>query len=55
MKHLEEYNETYASHFKFAIKKTIQFFENIEDYEKCVFLKEIQDKVLLSLAKDVPS
>ena len=41
--------------FKFALEKIIQFFENIEEYERCAFLKEIQDKVLLSLAKDVPS
>ena len=41
--------------FKFALEKIIQFFENIEEYERCAFLKEIQDKVLLSLTKDVPS
>ena len=39
----------------FALKTTIKFFEFIEDYEKCSFLKRIQDEVKLSLAKDVPS
>ena len=41
--------------FKFTIEKAIQFFENIEEYERCAFLKQIHEKVLLSLAKDVPS
>ena len=41
--------------FKFALESMIQFFENNEEYERCSFLKEIQDKVLLSLTKDVPS
>ena len=41
--------------FKFALEKIIQFFEAMEEYERCAFLKKIQDKVLLSLAKDVPS
>ena len=41
--------------FKFALEKIIQFFENIEEYERCAFLKQIHEKVLLSLAKDVPS
>ena len=38
-----------------ALKTTIKFFEFIEDYEKCSFLKRIQDEVKLSLEKDVPS
>ena len=41
--------------FVFALEKTIQFFSNIEEYERCAFLKKIQEEVLLSLAKDVPS
>ena len=41
--------------FKFALEEIIQFFENIEEYERCAFLKQIHEKVLLSLAKDVPS
>ena len=39
----------------FALKTTIKFFEFIEDYEKCSFLKRIQDEVKISLEKDVPS
>jgi len=38
-----------------ATKTVLRFFESIEDYEKCSFLKRIQDEVKLSLEKDVPS
>jgi hypothetical protein len=38
-----------------AIKIVLRFFESIEDYEKCSFIKRIQDEVKLSLEKDVPS
>jgi hypothetical protein len=38
-----------------AIKTVLRFFESIEDYEKCSFLKRIQDEIKLSLGKDVPS
>lgn len=37
-----------------ATKSTIKFFEFLEDYEKCSFVKRIQDEIELSLAKDVP-
>ena len=38
-----------------ATKTVLRFFESIEDYEKCSFIKRIQDEVKLSLEKDVPS
>ena len=38
-----------------ATKTVLRFFESIEDYEKCSFLKRIQDEIKLSLEKDVPS
>jgi len=41
--------------FKKALENAMRFFENIEEYERCAFLKKIHEKVLLSLAKDVPS
>jgi len=41
--------------FKKALENTMEFFENIEEYERCAFLKKIHEKVVLSLAKDVPS
>jgi len=35
----------------FAIKLSITYFENIEEYEKCAFLKKIQDFLEKSLEK----
>lgn len=38
-----------------ATKSVLKFFESIEDYEKCSFIKQIHDEVKISIAKDVPS
>ena len=40
---------------KHTIALTIQFFEAGEDYEKCAFLKKIEDEVSLSLAENLAS
>ena len=40
---------------KSTIELTIQFFENYEDYERCAFLKKIEDQVSLSLAENLAS
>jgi hypothetical protein len=34
--------------FKITLKKALDYYENIEEYEKCVFLKKIQDIINLS-------
>ena len=38
---------------KHTIELTIQFFEDIEDYERCAFLKKIENEVSLSLAENL--
>jgi hypothetical protein len=31
--------------FEFVLNKALLYFESVEEYEKCLFLKQIQDKV----------
>ena len=38
-----------------SLRMALKFFEYIEDYEKCAFIKEVLDEVLLSLKENVPS
>ena len=40
---------------KHTIALTIQFFEAGEDYEKCAFLKKIDDKIVTSIAENLAS
>jgi hypothetical protein len=34
--------------FKTALKNALEYYENIEEYEKCAFLKKIQDVITFS-------
>jgi len=34
--------------FKMALKSALEYYESIEEYEKCAFLKKIQDVILSS-------
>ena len=34
--------------FKVALKSALEYYENIEEYEKCAFLKRIQDVIISS-------
>lgn len=38
---------------KLTVGLSIQFFESIEDYEKCAFLKKIDNEILISPTKDL--
>ena len=31
--------------FDFVLNKALLYFESVEEYEKCLFLKQVQDKV----------
>ena len=31
--------------FEFVLNKALLYFESVEEYEKCLFLKQIQNKV----------
>ena len=31
--------------FEFVLNKALLYFESVEEYEKCLFLKQVQDKV----------
>jgi len=41
--------------FKNSLELTIRFFEDIEDYERCAFLKKIDDEIITSIAENLAS
>jgi hypothetical protein len=46
--HLEALKLYSDKSFKIALKNALEYYERIEEYEKCAFLKKIQDVVVLS-------
>lgn len=46
--HLEALRLYSDKPFKVALKSALEYYESIEEYEKCAFLKKIQDVILSS-------
>lgn len=46
--HLEALRLYSDKPFRMALKNALEYYENIEEYEKCAFLKKVQDIILIS-------
>lgn len=46
--HLEVLKLYSDKSFKIALKSALEYYEGIEEYEKCAFLKKIQDIIIFS-------